>query len=57
MIARMVNKFNGELLERLYMVSKNAPEFYYETMSKKGTVELFDLLKFSNELGKLFKFS
>jgi hypothetical protein len=50
-----LKNFDGELLEQLYGVSKTAPEFFFSSLKQNDNVDLYSILKFLNELKKIFQ--
>ena len=53
-IQTALNNFDGELLEQLNSMRQDAPEFFYTTLKQNGEIDLFSIVKFSNELKKKF---
>jgi hypothetical protein len=54
-IQKSLQHFDGELLDQFYQVSREAPEYFFKTLSHDHKVELFAVVKFINELNKLFR--
>ncbi len=53
-IQKNLQNFDGELLQQLYTIYKDAPEYYFKTLSQNHQIDLFSVVKFTNELNKLF---
>ena len=54
LIINEIKLFDGELLEQLFKISKNAPEYFFKSISKSEET-LINVIRFLNELEKLFK--
>jgi hypothetical protein len=54
-IVSIIRPCDGELLHQLYTMLVGAPEFFYQSISKKNTVDLRTALVFSLCLKKLFE--
>ncbi len=46
---------SGSILKQIYQMKSNATEFYYQLMSKIDLVKIYEVLKFSSCLDKLFE--
>jgi hypothetical protein len=53
-IASILSNMNGEHLEQLYLIYKQSPDYYFQSISHNGKIELTEVIKFTNELKKLF---
>ena len=54
LILKNILPSDGKSLKQLYEMLLNAPEFFYTSISSKGSVPTRDVLFFSNELKNLF---
>jgi hypothetical protein len=52
-IKRLLESFDGDLLNEFNKMYKKSPHFFYSTLSQNGKVPLKDVLKFTNEFNKL----
>ena len=39
---------------QLHNISKEAPEYFYNRLNQNEKIDLFSIVKFTNELNKLF---
>ena len=49
-----VNRINGALLEELYLLKNEAPDYFYSKLDKDMKVPLKDILNFTLKLKQLF---
>ena len=52
-IVEILKKFNGSHLKRLQLMRKEAPDFFYQTISNGSKIDLFSLSLFIEEFEKL----
>lgn len=53
-VASQLGEFDGELLDQLFKIYKKAPGFFLQEINKSGQLDLLSIVRFVNELEKLF---
>lgn len=53
-ILLVLKNLNGKHLKRLRVLSKEAPTYFYDTISQSNKIDLFSVLSFVEEFEKLF---
>jgi hypothetical protein len=54
-IKRQFQNCNGTKIVKFFSTKKEAPEYFYSSISKNGTIEICHVFEFIDELEKLFQ--
>ena len=52
-ICKILKLFDGEMLVQLGRVKKTAPDYYFSSISRNNSIDLYYVLKFTTEFEKL----